>query len=86
MGKRLGIMKKKYFVYHGYVSPNSYDAREDPVYQLTTLDTEEEVSEFKKTFMEDIDNEENYNPIFTVIEGRELKITPTEKIRKYKLE
>ena len=77
---------KKYFVYSGYVTPDSYDSSEGPIYTIKEFSTEEQVLHFRKDFGEEVsDPEYAGNVIFQVIEGVEKTIVPKEKIVAFEL-
>ena len=56
-----------YYVYHGYVGPDHYDASDGPLYKLEAVDTAEEVEQIRKQHL--IDSADGDNPIFAVIGG-----------------
>lgn len=71
-----------YFVYHGYASPGSYDASENPVYNMTTFTDKERVIAFKRDFEKKVSElgDEATNPIFRVFEGREVTLKEKTKV------
>lgn len=72
----------KYFVFSGYVSPDSYDCCEGNMpYNITEYNSKEEVLNFKKFFDEEISGECN-NIIFRIFKGEELNIVEEEIIIK----
>lgn len=73
-----------FYVYSGYVSPDNYDSSEGPTYQLNSFKTEEELINFKMEFEENLNND-CYNVEFRIIEGKELSLTPVEKVTSWKL-
>lgn len=73
-----------FYVYHGYVSPDNYDASNGPTYVLDEFSTEEEVIAFKEEFDSNL-NDETSNVIFRVIKGKELSVEPVEKVTTWKL-
>ena len=63
-----------FFVYHGFVDPDSYDASDGPVYRLTECVTVQELSNLKRDHEEGAANPEASNAIFRVIEGVEREL------------
>jgi hypothetical protein len=74
-----------YYVYHGYVNSDNYDASEGPIFKLSQCETEEQVLELKKEFDEGI-YDGCAHITFRVIEGKELELIPKEKVIVWKLE
>ena len=67
----------KYYVYHGYVGPDHYDASDGPLYKLESVDTAEEVEQIRKQHL--IDSADGVNPIFIVIRGTKIAEAPIEE-------
>lgn len=73
-----------FYVYSGYVSPDNYDSSEEPTYKFDSFKTEEELIKFKMEFEENLNND-CYNVEFRIIEGKELSLTPVEKVTSWKI-
>jgi len=73
-----------YYVYYGYVGPDNYDASNDPIYRLRICHTQKEVLDLKEEFEKELPKESS-NPIFRVIEGIELELTPEETVTVWRL-
>jgi hypothetical protein len=73
-----------YYVYHGYVGPDNHDASDGPVYELTECETEEDVLGLRADFDANI-NGETSHVIFRVIEGKERKLEPKERVTSWRL-
>jgi|GEM_PF-3907457 len=74
----------KYYVYHGYVSPDNYDCSEGPTYRMSDFNSSQDVVEFKKEFDECICDECS-NVIFRVIRGSEMWTKPIQVVTEYEL-
>lgn len=74
-----------FFIYYGYVSPDNYDASEDPIYLIKECSSAEEVLAFRKEFDEDYLHDECSNIIFRVFEGKERFLQPKKVIETYEL-
>ena len=68
-----------FYVYHGYVSPDNYDASESPCYELTKIENDTELDRFKREFEEKLSNDAT-NIEFIVVEGVERKLVPKETV------
>ena len=71
----------KYYVYHGYVGPDHYDASDGPLYKLEAVDTAKEVDEIRKQHL--IDSADGDNPIFAVIGGMFIVVGGTNYEKKW---
>lgn len=71
-----------FYVYHGYTSPDNYDSSEAPTYKLSEFSSKQEVSEFKKKFDEELNNDCG-NVEFRIIEGKELSMKPKEVVTEW---
>ena len=74
----------KFFVVCGYCSPDNYTSNDGPVLELLEFDTTKEVEACYKQFKEETRGEAS-DLVFRIIEGRERKIEPVEKVTEYKL-
>jgi len=76
---------QKYFVYHGGVTPDNYDASEGRgPYRLDVCETENEVLDLRKEHEDSLDRETSH-PIFRVFLGDELTMLPEQKVTTWKL-
>lgn len=75
----------RYFVYHGYVSPDNYDSSERPTYEITEFDRPSEVLAFQKEFDRGI-HDECCNVIFRVVLGDEMQLVPVKTVTEYQLQ
>lgn len=73
-----------YYVYHGYVSPDNYDASEGPIFKLTECETEGDVLKLKEQFEQEI-HAGCAHVIFRVFKGKELELEAEEKVTVWKL-
>lgn len=73
-----------FYVYSGYVSPDNYDSSEGPTYKIDSFNTEEELIKFKIEFEEELNNDCS-NVIFRIIDGKEISLTPVEKVTNWKI-
>jgi hypothetical protein len=74
-----GEVKKMFFVYHGYCSPDNYDSSEGPTYKITECATLADLSALKRNF-DKHDYDECANAIFRVFEGVEWRMEPVETV------
>jgi hypothetical protein len=74
-----GEVKKMFFVYHGYCSPDNYDSSEGPTYKITECTTLADLSALKRNFDENV-SDECTNVIFRVFEGVEWRMKPVETV------
>ena len=73
-----------FYVYHGYVGPDNYDASEKPCYRLTEFQTAEEVAAAHQEFQEELPLEAS-NVKFEVIEGTKRHLVEKEKVTEWEL-
>lgn len=76
----------KFFVVHGYCGPDHYTGDNGPILELSEFDTPAEVEAFHEEFLQGgASSKEASDVTFRVIEGKERKIVPVEKVTKFKL-
>lgn len=73
-----------FFVYHGYVGPDNYDARNGPFFKLTKCNNEAEVLALLKKHDEELGSGPSHQR-FRVIEGVAREIKAVSTVTKYKL-
>jgi hypothetical protein len=73
-----------FYVYHGFVNSDNYDASEGPVYRLTECETEEDILDLKADHDVNLTGESGH-AIFRVIEGKERELEPREVVTSWKL-
>jgi len=73
-----------YYVYHGFVNSDNYDASEGPIFKLSRFVTEKQVIEFRKEFNERV-NCECAHVVFRVFEGKERELIPKETVMEWRL-
>ena len=73
-----------FYVYHGFVNSDHHDASESPVYQLTECQTEQDVLDVRADHDANLTGETG-GAIFRVIEGKERKLEPKERVVSWKL-
>jgi hypothetical protein len=73
-----------FYVYHGYVSADRYDASEGPLYEITECRTVDDVMKLLAEHHEAQHNE-CANAIFRVFEGQERKLSPVNIVEKWEL-
>lgn len=73
-----------FYVYSGYVSPDNCDSSEEPTHKFNYFRTEEELIKFKMEFEKSL-NDDCIHVVFRIIEGKELTLTPVEKVTTWKL-
>ena len=74
----------KFFVYHGYVTPDNCDASEgDGPYRLDVCTTEAQVLKLRAEHEDRSD--EASGPVFRVIEGEEIAMKPMKTVETWKL-
>jgi len=78
------MRRPMYYIYSGYVTSDSYDASETPVYTMRVCSSADEVTQLKEDFENDL-SEDCSNIIFRVIEGRERKLVEETKVVTWKL-
>jgi hypothetical protein len=71
-----------FYIYHGYCSPDNYDASDGPTYKLKEVQSPEEVVAFRLEFQEDLHDECN-NIFFRVFEGKERFLQPKQVVQSY---
>ena len=78
------------FVIYGYCGPDNYTSHDGPVLEVQEFSTRAEVTAFKKKWEEDCgfadEDSESSSVTFRVIEGKELKVVPVERVTEYQLE
>jgi len=65
--------ESKFYVYHGYCSPDNYDSSEGPTYGIKEAGSIEEVDAFRLEFFENI-HDECFNVLFRIFKGQEVSL------------
>lgn len=73
-----------YYVYHGYCSPDNYDASDGPTYKLVECESALEVMRLHADHLACL-HQECSNAIFRVIKGKEKKMVESKQVVQYKL-
>lgn len=76
----------KFFVFHGYVTPDNYDASGGGgPYKFDVVDTEQKVMDLRREHEEALSNPEATHPVFRVIQGEELSVVPETRVETWTL-
>ena len=74
-----------FFVHYGHLGPDSYNNDDGPRCDWATFDTEEEVLDFHKEFLQELD-ECCSHITFLVVEGKKREISEKTRVTEYVLD